>query len=74
MSLLALDGLRISEALGVDIDDLIVERGHRTVTVVREGGKVVTMPLAPRRWRRGGGAAAHSAYRRKECVLKLTSL
>jgi hypothetical protein len=25
-----------------------VERGHRTVTVMRKGGKVVTMPLAPR--------------------------
>jgi site-specific recombinase XerD len=48
MSLLALNGLRISEALGMDIDDLAVERGHRTVTVVRKGGKVVTMPLAPR--------------------------
>jgi hypothetical protein len=30
--------------LGVDIDDLSVERGHRTVTVVRKGGKIVTMP------------------------------
>jgi len=48
ISLLALNGLRISEALGIDIDDLNVERGHRTVTVVRKGGKVVTMPLAPR--------------------------
>jgi site-specific recombinase XerD len=48
ISLLALNGLRISEALGIDIDDLKVERGHRTVTVVRKGGKVVTMPLAPR--------------------------
>ena len=48
ISLLALNGLRISEALGVDIDDLHVERGHRTLTVLRKGGKVVTMPLAPR--------------------------
>jgi integrase/recombinase XerD len=48
VSLLGLNGLRISEALGVDIDDLHVERGHRTLTVVRKGGKVVTMPLAPR--------------------------
>jgi integrase/recombinase XerD len=48
MSLLVLNGLRISEALGVDIDDLSVERGHRTVTVLRKGGKVVIMPLAPR--------------------------
>jgi integrase/recombinase XerD len=27
---------------------LSVERGHRTVTVIRKGGKVVTSPLAPR--------------------------
>jgi integrase/recombinase XerD len=48
ISLLALNGLRISEALGVDIDDLNVERGHRTITVLRKGGMIVTMPLAPR--------------------------
>jgi integrase/recombinase XerD len=48
ISLLGLNGLRISEALGVNIDDLSLERGHRTITVVRKGGKIVTMPLAPR--------------------------
>jgi integrase/recombinase XerD len=47
-SLLALNGLRISEAWGADIDDLNVERGHRTLRVVRKGGKQVTIPLAPR--------------------------
>ena len=47
-SLLTLNGLRISEALGADIDDLNVERGHRTLRVVRKGGKQVTIPLAPR--------------------------
>lgn len=26
----------------------VLERGHRTLTVLREGGKVVTIPLAPR--------------------------
>jgi integrase/recombinase XerD len=46
VSLLALNGLRVSEALSADIDAL--ERGHRTLTVTRKGGKVVTMPLAPR--------------------------
>jgi hypothetical protein len=46
-SLLALNGLRISEALGADIDDLNIERGHRTLRVVRKGGKQVTIPLAP---------------------------
>jgi integrase len=48
VSLLALNGLRVSEALGADIDALGLERGHRTLTVTRKGGKVVTMPLAPR--------------------------
>ncbi len=47
-SLLALNGLRISEALGADIDQLGLERGHRTLVVHRKGGKTVTIPLAPR--------------------------
>jgi integrase/recombinase XerD len=47
-SLLALNGLRISEALGTDIADLDFERGHRTLKIVRKGGKHVTIPLAPR--------------------------
>ena len=48
ISLLAMNGLRISEALGANIDDLDVDRGHRTLRVVRKGGKQVTIPLAPR--------------------------
>jgi site-specific recombinase XerD len=48
VSLLALNGLRVSEALGADIDALGLERGHRTLTITRKGGKIVTMPLAPR--------------------------
>jgi site-specific recombinase XerD len=48
VSLLALNGLRVSEATGADIEHLGVERGHRTLTITREGGKVVTIPLAPR--------------------------
>jgi len=46
--LLALNGLRISEALGADIDALGLERGHRTLRVHRKGNKTVTIPLAPR--------------------------
>ena len=46
--LLALNGLRISEALGAQVDDLDYERGHRTLKIVRKGGKHVTIPLAPR--------------------------
>ena len=48
ISLLALNGLRVSEACGADIEALALERGHRTLTVLRKGGKVVTVPLAPR--------------------------
>ena len=48
VSLLAVNGLRVSEALGADIEALGLERGHRTLTVLRKGGKVVTIPLAPR--------------------------
>jgi site-specific recombinase XerD len=48
ISLLALNGLRVSEATGADIEALGVERGHRTLVVTRKGGKVVIVPLAPR--------------------------
>jgi integrase/recombinase XerD len=48
ISLLALNGLRVSEATGADIEQLGLERGHRTLTVSRKGGKVVTISLAPR--------------------------
>ncbi len=48
ISLLALNGLRVSEATGADIETLGVERGHRTLVITRKGGKVVTVPLAPR--------------------------
>jgi integrase/recombinase XerD len=48
VSLLALNGLRFSEAIGANIEALGRERGHRTLTVLRKGGKLVTMPLAPR--------------------------
>jgi integrase/recombinase XerD len=48
ISLLALNGLRVSEATGADIGQLGLERGHRTLVITRKGGKVVTIPLAPR--------------------------
>lgn len=48
VSLLALNGLRVSEATGANIEALGTERGHRTLTILRKGGKVVTVPLAPR--------------------------
>jgi len=48
IALLALNGLRVSEATGANIEALGVERGHRTLVITRKGGKVVTIPLAPR--------------------------
>ena len=48
ISLLALNGLRVSEATGADIERLCLERGHRTLVITRKGGKIVTIPLAPR--------------------------
>jgi integrase/recombinase XerD len=48
ISRLALNGLRVSEAAGADIEHLGLERGHRTLVIIRKGGKVVTIPLAPR--------------------------
>jgi integrase/recombinase XerD len=47
ISLLALNGLRVSEATAADIEHLGLERGHRTLTITRKGCKVVTIPLAP---------------------------
>lgn len=46
--LLALNGLRVSEAIGTDVDDLGLERGHHTLRIVRKGGNTVIVPLAPR--------------------------
>ena len=47
-ALISLLALRVSEATGADIEHIGLERGHRTLTVTRKGGKVVTVPLAPR--------------------------
>jgi len=62
ISLLALNGLRVSEALGADIEALGLERGHRTLTVLRKGGKAVTVPW--RRAQRGGRLGDRRAPRR----------
>jgi integrase/recombinase XerD len=48
IALLALNGLRVSEATSANIEALGIERGHRTLVITRKGGKVVTIPLAPR--------------------------
>jgi len=48
ISLLALNGLLVSEATGTDIEHLGLEREQGTLTITRKGGKVVTILLAPR--------------------------
>jgi site-specific recombinase XerD len=69
ISLLALNGLRVSEATGADIEHLGLERGHRTLTITRKGAR-----WSPFRWRRarpgrstwpsGNGPAGRSSWPR----------
>lgn len=49
--LLALNGLRVSEAVDSEIEGLAFANGHRTLTIVRKGGKEADVPLAPRTFR-----------------------
>jgi integrase len=49
ISLLALNGLRVSEATGADIEHLGLKRGHRTMKITRKGGQ----RWSPSRSRRG---------------------
>lgn len=46
--LLALNGLRVSEACGADVADLAEQRGHRVLLIIRKGGIPAVVPLAPR--------------------------
>ena len=46
--LLGLNGLRVSEACGTNIEDLGLERGHRTLQILGKGNKPATIPLVPR--------------------------
>jgi hypothetical protein len=56
--------LVIRSLLGVrpDIDKLGFERGHRIPTVLRKGGKIVTIPLAPRTARAIGERARRADF------------
>jgi integrase/recombinase XerD len=47
ISLLALNGLRVSEATGADIGHLGLDRGHRTLTITAKAAR-----SSPSRWRR----------------------
>lgn len=46
--LLGLNGLRVSEACGTNIEDLGFERGHRTLQIIGKGNKPAMIPLVPR--------------------------
>jgi site-specific recombinase XerD len=46
--LLGLNGLRVSEACRTNIEDLAVQRGHRTLRILGNGSKPATIPLVPR--------------------------
>lgn len=46
--LLGLNGMRVSEVCGIDIDDLGRYKGQRTVWILRKGGKRQQVPMAPR--------------------------
>ncbi len=49
--LLAIMGLRISEACGIQIGDLGDSRGHRTINIMGKGQKFAVMPMPPRVFR-----------------------
>ena len=46
--LLGLNGLRVSEACGANIEDMAFERGHRVVRIIGKGHKPALIPLVPR--------------------------
>jgi integrase/recombinase XerD len=46
--LLGLNGLRVSEACGTNIEDLGFQRGHRTLHIIGKGNKPARIPLVPR--------------------------
>ena len=50
LACLAIQGWRISEVLGLRVEDLDEEGGHKVATIVGKGGKVVRVPLAAATW------------------------
>lgn len=49
--LLGLNGLRISEALGADVEDMRLERNHQLLHITGKGRKEADVPLAPPTYR-----------------------
>jgi integrase len=56
--LLGVNGLPVSEACGANIEDLAVQRGHRTRAILAKGNNPAVIPLAP-----PDGAHPGSRYR-----------
>lgn len=50
LTCLALQGWRISEALGLQVGDLAEEGGHKVATIKGKGNKVARVPLAAPTW------------------------
>lgn len=48
VNLLLSNGLRVGEALGINIEDLGTRQGHQTVVITRKGGVRAVIPLAPK--------------------------
>jgi integrase/recombinase XerD len=46
--LLGLNGLRVSEACGTNVEDLAFTQGHRTLRIMGKGSKPAVIPLVPR--------------------------
>jgi integrase/recombinase XerD len=46
--LLGLNGLRVSEACATNVEELGMERGHRTLRIIGKGNKPAVIPLVPR--------------------------
>jgi integrase/recombinase XerD len=67
ISLLALNGLRVSEATGADIEALGVERGHRTLVVTRKGRQAGHHPARPAH--RPGDRPGHRRTHRRPDLL-----
>jgi site-specific recombinase XerD len=73
ISLLALNGLRVSEATGADIEHLGLERGHRTLVVTRKGGGPLFTAADGRRLDRHGAARIVRRVTRRAGIAKQVS-
>ena len=50
ITVLAIQGWRIAEALGLQVEDLDEEQGHKVAVISGKGGKVARVPLAAETW------------------------